>query len=66
MNREEQKIAEWLTKVKFRKQTFGGVSEQDVWKKINELNEMYKLAVAEERARYDALVDLIKKRSQKK
>ena len=53
---EEQRIAAWLSKVRFRKQLFGGVSEKDVWKKIGELNEMYKRALIAERARYDALL----------
>lgn len=53
---EEQRIADWLNKVRFRKKLFGGVSEKDVWKKIGELNEMYKRALIAERARYDALL----------
>ena len=52
---QEQRIAGWLQKVKFRRKIFGGVSEQDVWKKITELNEMYKQALIAERARCDAL-----------
>ncbi|NMA64839.1 MAG: signal peptidase I [Clostridiaceae bacterium] len=35
------KIEKWLKKLRFRKKLFGGVSEQDVWKKIGELNEMF-------------------------
>ena len=53
---EEQRIADWLNRVRFRRQLFGGVSEKDVWKKIGELNEMYKRALIAERARYDALL----------
>ena len=53
---QEQRIAAWLQKVKFRKQIFGGVSESDVWKKIGELNDMYRQALIAERARYDALL----------
>ena len=56
LNHEQQKIAEWLSKVKFRKQLVGGVSEQDVWQKIEELNKMYEAALSAERARYDALL----------
>ena len=37
LNSEQQNIVEWLKKVRFQKQLFGGVSEQDVWKKIDEL-----------------------------
>lgn len=53
---QEQRIAGWLQKVKFRRKIFGGVSEQDVWKKISELNDLYKEALIAERARYDALL----------
>ena len=53
---QEQRIAGFLQKVKFRKQIFGGVSEQDVWKKIGELNDMYRQALLAERARYDTLL----------
>jgi len=52
----EARIAEWLRKVKFRKQIFGGVSQADVYKKISELNDMYREALIAERARYDALL----------
>ena len=53
---QEEKITEFLQKVKFRKQVFGGVSEKDVWTKISELNDMYRQALLAERARYDALL----------
>ena len=52
----EARIAEWLRNVKFRKQIFGGVSQADVFKKIGELNDMYREALIAERARYDALL----------
>lgn len=44
-------IKEWLKTVKFKKKLFGGVSEVDVWKKINELNAMYERALLKEHAR---------------
>lgn len=56
VNHEQVKIAEWLSNVRFRKQFIGGVSEQDVWEKIEQLNEMYEKALSAERARYDALL----------
>lgn len=56
LNREQKRIFVWLRKVRFKKQLFGGVSERDVWKKIEELNAMYNLALIAERARYDALL----------
>ena len=61
---QEEKIAGFLQKVKFRKQIFGGVSEKDVWTKIRELNDMYRQSLLAERIRYDALIvehDLKKK-----
>ena len=57
LSREQLKISRWLKKLKFRKVLFGGVSEQDVWKRMNELNSMYEVALAAERARCDALIE---------
>ena len=54
---QEEKIANFLKKVKFRKQIFGGVSEKDVWTKIRELNDMYREALLAERVRYDTLIN---------
>lgn len=56
LNHEQKRIMARLKKVRFRKKLFGGVSERDVWKKIEELNSMYNLALIAERARYDALL----------
>lgn len=56
LNREQEKIINWLEKVKFRKQFIGGVSEQDVWRKIRELNALYEQALGAERVRYDTLI----------
>ncbi len=52
----EERVTGWLKKVKFRKRIFGGVSETDIWKKISELNDMYRDALIAERARCDALI----------
>ena len=46
----------WLRQVHFKRKFFGGVNERDVWKKIEELNQMFNLALVAERARYDALL----------
>ena len=54
--KQEETIRNFLQKVKFRKQIFGGVSEKDVWTKIGELNEMYRQALLAERSRCDALI----------
>ena len=56
-NSEFSAIAPWLKKIRFRRQIIGGVNERDVWKKIGELNDMYKRALIAERARYDALLE---------
>ncbi|MDR7871446.1 MAG: hypothetical protein RIN55_11335 [Tissierellaceae bacterium] len=55
-----KKIADWLEKVCFRKNFFGGVDEQDVWKKIDELNSMYEAALEAERVRYNTLIECYK------
>lgn len=57
MNSEQEKIVEWLKKVHFKKQPFGGVSEADVWKKIDELNKLYDAALMAERIRYETLLN---------
>lgn len=52
----QQKIADWLGKMKLRKVMFGGVSERQVWKRMGELNEMYQEMLKLERARYEVLL----------
>lgn len=58
---EYLKIALWLKKLRFRRKIFGGVCEQDAWKKIDELNAMYEDALTAERIRYDALIEHYRK-----
>ncbi len=55
-NQPENRITEFLKKVKFKKRLFG-VDEADVWKKIQELNHLYEEALVWERKRYDLLLD---------
>lgn len=57
LNREQLEIINWLREVRFRKQLFGGVNEQDVWKKIEKLSEMYDAALKAERIRYNVLLE---------
>lgn len=57
---EQKQITKWLEGLRFKKQVFGGVNEQDVWKKLEELNGMYETVLIAERARYDALIDHFK------
>ena len=54
--REQLEIINWLKGVQFQKQLIGGINEQDVWKKIHQLNEMYEAALKEERIRYDVML----------
>lgn len=53
---EEQDILDWFENVHFKPTAFGGVQEADVYKKLEELNRLYKAAMSAERARYDALL----------
>lgn len=52
-----KKIADWIDKVRFRKKFFGGLDEQDVWKKIEELNSMYEAMLEAERVRYNTMIE---------
>ena len=56
LNHEQKKIGEWLKTVRFRKKFIGGVDEEDVWAKIEQLNEMYERALSAERARFNTLL----------
>lgn len=56
LNSEQQKIVEWLKRMRLKKQLLGGVSESDVWKKIDELNKLYETALTAERIRYETLL----------
>lgn len=58
---EHQNIIKWLKNVRFRKQLFGGVSEADVWKKIDELNQLYDEALMAEHIRCETLLTEFKK-----
>ena len=51
-----KEIVRWIQKLKFKKKMFGGVDEDDVLKKIGELNSLYETALLNERDRYDALL----------
>lgn len=65
LNFEQENIMEWIENVHFRKQAFGGVIEEDVWKKIDELNELYNKALIAERERYDVLLEQQEERYKK-
>ncbi len=57
-NQTHADIIAWIKKLKFRKKLIGGVDEEDVLKKIDELNRLYEAALLNERARYDALLSM--------
>ena len=63
-NLEQRRIGEWIEKLRFRRQFFGGVSEEDVWKKIDELHAMYQAALNAERIRYDTMIENYKKKGE--
>lgn len=56
MPAERAEIISWLKKVKFRRRLFGGVDEQNVWRRISELDQLYTKALEAERIRYDTLL----------
>lgn len=45
LSSEHEEILQWIKNVKFKKNLFGGVKESDVWKKIEELNNLYEQAL---------------------
>lgn len=56
LNHQQEKLIQWFREVKFRKVLFGGVDESSVWKKLEELEQIYEASLSAERARYDALL----------
>ena len=50
-------IAEFIDKMKFRKSLIGGVDEQSVWKKIDDLNNEYKAVFEEQETKYRTLLE---------
>lgn len=56
INSTHADICAWLKKVKFRRKFIGGVDEDDVLRKMAELNTLYEKALLSERARYEALL----------
>ena len=43
-------VARYLSDLKFKRASFGGVDEADVWKKIEKLCELYEESIYTERA----------------
>lgn len=61
INEVHEEILKWIKSVKFEKKIIGGVDEEDVWKKIQELNNLYEKALLSERIRYNTLLNQYKK-----
>lgn len=56
INSTHAEICEWIKKLKFKRKLFGGLDEDDVLRKMTELNALYEAALLSERARFDALL----------
>ena len=54
---ELEKVEDFLSKVKFKKQTLGGVSESDVLAKIQKLSDLYAEAFRNQEIKYEAILD---------
>jgi len=50
-------IAEQLKKTRFQKKFFGGVDEEDVWRKLDELQKEYQSAFDAQQERNNALLE---------
>lgn len=53
---QQEQLIVWLKSVKFKRCLWGGVSEKDVWEKIQELHTLYTNALNAEKIRYAALL----------
>lgn len=63
VNPEHERLINWMQTVKFRKTMIGGINEVQLWKKLEELNQIYDAALRAERVRYDTLLDSQKRAS---
>ena len=52
-----EEIAEFIKKMRFQKSLFGGVSENSVWKKIDDLNNEYKSLFDAQEVKYQTLLE---------
>jgi len=50
-------IAEEIKKMKFRKNIIGGLNEEDVWKKLGQLQEDYRRVLDISNKQYEALIE---------
>lgn len=51
-----EEVADFIKSLRFRKTLLGGVSEENVWKKLEELNNEYKSVFDAQEVRYQALL----------
>lgn len=61
INEIHEEILKWIKSMSFKKKIIGGVDEEDVLKKIEELNSLYEKALISERIRYNTLLNQYKK-----
>ena len=57
MAKNLEEIAKLLKHTKFKRKWFGGIDEEDVWKKLGRLQSEYSELIEENSRRHDALVD---------
>ncbi len=60
INETHEEILRFIKNLKFKKKLFGGADEDDVLKKIEELNRLYETALLNERIRYNQLINQLK------
>lgn len=54
---ELEDVEEFLKQVKFKKQAIGGLSESDVWAKIQKLSDLYAQTFKVQEAKFQAIID---------
>ncbi|MEE8705465.1 MAG: hypothetical protein SOH93_01830 [Oscillospiraceae bacterium] len=57
MAKNLEEIAKLLKHTKFKRKWFGGIDEEDVWKKLGRLQSEYSELIEENSRKHDALVD---------
>ncbi len=62
-SRTMEDVAQYIKSMKFKKKTFGGVDEADVWKQIEELHKEYEAVFIYQEATH-ALADGAKKENE--
>lgn len=60
-----EKISKLISEMKFRKRTFGGVDEADVWKKIELLQKEYENQLEIQKQKYQSLLEATREEDEK-